>query len=430
MPRTVYESGEPLPGECGQPPAKTPATAASPTIRSVAPTGDARSQSSEPEADTAIEPARRETDTCPAEQRPISVNADGGEKDAPRERERPADPFEEWKTKETRYYRQRRRDTEGRLSEWTPKLCAGAFGTTLYLGANLAGPPEWTELLGAAWTCWILGLLTWYVSGLTDIRANDTAVNNISRLTATDHNGVAAEKDVFGPWNRRTRWLARLTGFLLLTGVIFALAFAWINIGKIGGPNDHAESGSNTDNTATATPRHARTAGTDADSAAEDPSSAEPAKEMSQPDTTGRLAVYTADRRTAEGRAHAARGSLRHGTYTDETGAGQPTIQLAERPVRPRPDMNDPTATDGSQRYIDHAPAGGGWVRVDLDNGSTLVNGGPGNGWDLRNLTLAAPSVNRHQKRDHSGRHRHVTRSPTAPGTKRRDGRTSRRDRV
>ena len=257
MPRTAYESGEPLPGECGQPPAKTPATAASPTIRSVAPTGDARSQSSEPEADTAIEPARRETDTCPAEQRPISVNADGGERDAPREREPPpADPFEEWKTKETRYYRQRRRDTEGRLSEWTPKLCAGAFGTTLYLGANLAGPPEWTELLGAAWTCWILGLLTWYVSGLTDIRANDTAVNNISRLTAADHNGVAAEKDVFGPWNRRTRWLARLTRFLLLTGVIFALAFAWINIGKIGGPNDHAESGSNTDDTATATPRH------------------------------------------------------------------------------------------------------------------------------------------------------------------------------
>ena len=105
---------------------------------------------------------------------------------------------------------------------------------------------------------------------------------------------MAAEKDVFGPWNRRTRWLARLTGFLLLTGVIFALAFAWINIGKIGGPNDHAESGSNTDDTATATPRHAGTAGTDADTAAEDPSSSsEPAKEMSQPDTTGRLAVYT-----------------------------------------------------------------------------------------------------------------------------------------
>ena len=39
--------------------------------------------------------------------------------------------------------------------------------------------------------------------------------------------------------------------------------------------------------------------------------------------------------------------------YTDETGAGQPTIQLAERPVRPRPDMNEPTATHGSQRYID-----------------------------------------------------------------------------
>ena len=62
-PEPAYESGEPLPGECGQPPAKTLATAASPTIRSVAPTGDARSQSSEPEADTAIEPARRETDT-------------------------------------------------------------------------------------------------------------------------------------------------------------------------------------------------------------------------------------------------------------------------------------------------------------------------------------------------------------------------------
>ena len=45
----------------------------------------------------------------------------------------------------------------------------------------------------------------------------------------------------------------------------------------------------------TATPRHARTAGTDADTAAEDPSSAEPAKEMRQPDTTGRLAVYTGD---------------------------------------------------------------------------------------------------------------------------------------
>ena len=286
MPRTAYESGEPLPGQCGQPPAKTPATEASPTIRSVAATGDAGSQSSEPEADTAIEPARRETDTCPAEQRPISVNADGGERDAPREREPPADPVEEWKTKETSYYRQRRRDTEGRLSEWTPKLCAGAFGTTLYLGANLAGPPEWTGLLGAAWTCWILGLLTWYVSGLTDIRANDTAVNNISRVTAADHNGMAAEKDVFGPWNRRTRWLARLTGFLLLTGVVFALAFAWINIGKIGGPNDHAESGSNTDDTATATARLAGTAGTDADTAAEDPSSAEPAKEMIQPDTT------------------------------------------------------------------------------------------------------------------------------------------------
>lgn len=99
-------------------------------------------------------------------------------------------------------------------------------------------------------------------------------------------------KDVFGLWNGRTRWLARLTGFLLLTGVVFALAFAWINIGNIGGPNDHAEFGSNTD-TATATSRHAGTAATDADTAAEDPSSAEPAKEMSQPDTTGRSAVYT-----------------------------------------------------------------------------------------------------------------------------------------
>ena len=293
MLRTAHESGEPLPGECGQPPAKTPATAASPTIRSVAATGDAGSQSIEPEADTAIKQARRETAISPAEPRTISVNADGGEKDGLQELELPADLFEEWKTKETSYYRQRRRDTEGRLSEWTPKLCAGAFGTTLYLGANLAGPPEWTGLLGAAWTCWILGLLTWYVSGLTDIRANDTAVNNISRLTAADHNGVAAEKDVFGPWNRRTRWLARLTGFLLLTGVVLALAFAWINIGNIGGPNDHAEFGSNTDATTTATSRHAGTAGTDADTAAEDPSSAEPAKEMSQPDTTGRLAVYT-----------------------------------------------------------------------------------------------------------------------------------------
>ena len=206
-------------------------------MRSGAPTGDARNQSSEPEADTGIEPARRETDTCPAEQRRISVKGDGGERDAPGEREPPADPFEEWKTKETTYYRQPRRDTEGRLSEWTPKLCAGAFGTTLYLGANLARPPEWTELLGAAWTCWILGLLTWYASGLTDIRADDTAVNNISRLTAADHNGVAAEEDVFGRWNRQTGWLAGLTGFLLLTGVICALAFAWINIGKIGGPN-------------------------------------------------------------------------------------------------------------------------------------------------------------------------------------------------
>ena len=76
MPRTAYESGEPLPGECGQPPTTTPATAASPTIRSVAETGDAGSQSSESEAGTAIKPAPRETDTCPAEQRSISVNAD------------------------------------------------------------------------------------------------------------------------------------------------------------------------------------------------------------------------------------------------------------------------------------------------------------------------------------------------------------------
>ena len=91
---------------------------------------------------------------------------------------------------------------------------------------------------------------------------------------------------------RVSRCPGRRRRFLLLTGVIFALAFAWINIGKIGGPNDHAESGSNTDDTATAPPRHAGTAGTDADTAAEDPSS-EPAKEMSQPDTTGRLAVYT-----------------------------------------------------------------------------------------------------------------------------------------
>ena len=279
MPRTAYESGEPLPGQCRQPPPKTPATAASPTIRSAAATGDARSQSSEPKADTAIEPARRETNTCPAEQRPTSVNAEGGEMRAPQEREPPADPLKEWKTKETSYYRQRRRDTEGRLSEWTPKLCAGAFGTTLYLGANLAGPPQWTGLLGAAWTCWILGLLTWYVSGLTDIRANDTAVNNISRVTAADHNGVPAEDDVFGPWNRRTRWLARWTAFLLLTGAVFALAFAWINIEKIGGPNAHTESGSNTDDTATATARRvAGTAGTDADTAAENPSSTEPAK--------------------------------------------------------------------------------------------------------------------------------------------------------
>ena len=286
MPRSAYESGEPLASECGQPPAKTPASAASPTIRSVAPTDDARHQSSDPETDTAIEPARRKTDTCPAEQRPISVNADGGERDTPQEREPPANAFEEWKRKETGYYRQRRRDTEGRLSEWTPKLCAGAFGTTLYLGANLAGPPEWTELLGAAWTCWILGLLTWYVSGLTGIRANDTAVNHISRLTPADHNGVAVEKDVFGPWNKRTRCLARLTRFLLLTGVGFALAFAWINIGKVGGPNDHAESGSNTDETATATPRDAGRVGTDADTATKDPASSKPGKEMSQPDTT------------------------------------------------------------------------------------------------------------------------------------------------
>ena len=136
--------------------------------------------------------------------------------------------------------------------------------------------------------------MTWYASGLTDIRADDTAVNNISRLTAADHNGVAAEEDVFGRWNRQTGWLAGLTGFLLLTGVICALAFAWINIGKIGGPNDHTESGSNTDDTATATPRHAGTAGTDADTAAENaPASSEPAKEMSQPDTTGRLGVDT-----------------------------------------------------------------------------------------------------------------------------------------
>ena len=290
MPRTAYESDEPPPGQCGQAPAKTPATAAPPTIRSVAATSDAGSQASEPEADTAIEPARRETDTCPAEQRSISMNADGGERDAPQEREPPGDwveEWKEWKTKETSYYRQRRRDTEGRLGEWTPKLCAGAFGTTLYLGANLVGPPEWTGLLGAAWTCWILGLLTWYVSGLTAIKANDAVVNSISRAPAADHNGTAAEKDVFGPWNRRTRRLARLTESLLLIGVLFALAFAWINIGKIGGPNDRTESRSNTDDTATATPATARlagTAGTDADTAAEDPSSAEPAKEMSQPD--------------------------------------------------------------------------------------------------------------------------------------------------
>ena len=285
MPQTAYESGERLPGERGQPPAKTPATAASPTIPSVAEASAAGSQSSEPEAGTAIKPAPRETDTCPAEQRSISVNADGGERDTLQELEPAAGPFEDWKTKETSYYRQRRRDTEGRLSEWTPKLCAGAFGTTLYLGANLARPPEWTGLLGAAWTCWIIGLLTWYVSGLTDMRANDTAVNNISGFTAADDNGVPTENDVFGPWNRRTRLLARLTELLLLTGVVFALAFAWTNIGKIGGPNDHAESGSNTDDTATATatPRHAGTTGADADTGAEDRSSAEPAKEMSEP---------------------------------------------------------------------------------------------------------------------------------------------------
>ena len=288
MPRTAYESGEPLPGQCRQPPPKTPATAASPTIRSAAATGHAGNQSSEPEADTAIKPAHPETNTGHAGQRPVSVNAEGGEMGAPQEPEPSADPLNEWKTTQTSYYRQRRRDAEGRLSEWTPKLCAGAFGTTLYLGANLAGPPEWTELLGAAWTCWILGLLTWYASGLTAIKANDTAVNNISRVTTgVAAEEVAAKEDVcFGPWNKGTRWLDRLTGFLLLTGVVFALAFAWINIGKIGGPNDHTESGSDTDNTATATPRHTGTAGTDADTASEDPSSVEPAKEMRQPDTT------------------------------------------------------------------------------------------------------------------------------------------------
>lgn len=47
----------------------------------------------------------------PSEPRPISVNADGGEKNGLQEMEPSADPFEEWKTKETSYYRQRRRDT-------------------------------------------------------------------------------------------------------------------------------------------------------------------------------------------------------------------------------------------------------------------------------------------------------------------------------
>ena len=334
MPRTTYESGEPLPSECGPPPTTTPATAASPTIRGVAATDDAGSQSSESEAGTAINPAPRETDTCPAEQRSISVNADGGERDAPREREPPTDPFEEWKTEQTSYYRQRRRDTEGRLSEWTPKLCAGAFGTTLYLGANLDGPPEWTGLLGAAWTCWILGLLTWYVSGLTAIRANDTAVNKISRLTVADHNCVAAEKDVFGPWNRRTRWLARWTGFLLLTGVVFALAFAWINIGRIGGPNDHTESGSNTDDTATATPRNAGTAGTDADTAAEDPSSAEPAEEMRQPDDRGTCHRREAGLRPNGGPPRARKGRLRRGHSRDRAAASAAVRRTPSRARR------------------------------------------------------------------------------------------------
>ena len=118
-------------------------------------------------------------------------------------------------------------------------------------------------------------------------------MNKIS--TAADHNDVATEKDVFGPWNRRTRWLARSTRFLVLTGVILALSFAWINIGKIGGPNDDAESGSNTDDTATGTPRGAGGGGTDADTAAEDASSAKPANEMSQAETTVRSEVYTGD---------------------------------------------------------------------------------------------------------------------------------------
>ena len=271
-------------------PPGVPTTAASRTIPGVGKTSDAGNQSSKPEADTAIKPARHETNTRPPEQQPSSVNADDGKRAAIQELEPTANPFEEWKTKETNYYRQRRRDTEGRLSEWTPKLCAGAFGTTLYLGANLAGPPECTGLLGGAWTCWIIGLLTWYGSGLTGIRANDTAVNRISGLTAGKHNGVGEENDVFGPWNRRTRVLSRVTALLLLTGTVFALAFAWINIGRIGGPNDHAESRSNTDDAATATapPGHARTAGTDANTAAEDPSSANPAEEMNQPTTTGR----------------------------------------------------------------------------------------------------------------------------------------------
>lgn len=151
-------------------------------------------------------------------------------------------------------------------------------------------PAEASELLGAAWTCWILGLSTWYISGLTGIKADDRAVEYISRRTAAEDNSNPTEEDVFGPWNRQTRLLSRSTRVLLLTGAVVALAFAWINIERIGGPNDDTESRSNTDATATTIPRDAGRAGTDADTGSEDasPSSAEPAEEMSQPDAQRR----------------------------------------------------------------------------------------------------------------------------------------------
>ena len=67
-------------------------------------------------------------------------------------------------------------------------------------------------------------------------------------------------------WNDRTRWLIRTAEIAAAAGAAAALAFALLNIERIGGPNDRPTP---RDTAATAATRHQGTAGTGTNSPAE-----------------------------------------------------------------------------------------------------------------------------------------------------------------